>query len=54
MKVCQSWTANKIFLRSTISAIAPAGKVNNVYGSAETVAISEIMTVDAPSEFSAQ
>src|SRR4029077_6225490 len=37
-----------------MSAIAPAGKVNNVEGSAETVAIREIITVEAPSECSAQ
>jgi hypothetical protein len=37
-----------------MSAMAPAGKVNSVYGSAETVAISEISRVEAPSESSAQ
>jgi hypothetical protein len=37
-----------------MSAMAPAGKVNSVEGSAETVAISEISTVEALSECSAQ
>jgi len=37
-----------------MSAIAPAGKVNRVEGSAETVAISEISTVVAPTEYGAQ
>jgi hypothetical protein len=37
-----------------MSAMAPAGRVNSAKGSAETVAISEMSTVEAPSEFSAQ
>jgi hypothetical protein len=37
-----------------MSAIAPAIKVNNVAGRAETVAINEMTTVEAPSALSAQ
>ena len=37
-----------------MSAIAPAGKVNRVYGSAETVAINEIRKVEAPNLCSAR
>jgi hypothetical protein len=37
-----------------MSAIVPAGKVNSVAGSAETVAISEISTILAPKLCSVQ
>jgi hypothetical protein len=42
------FTAQKIFLRSTMSASAPAGNVNSANGRAESVDISEIRKAESP------
>jgi hypothetical protein len=48
IETCHRFTPHKIFLRSTMSASAPAGNVNSANGRAETVDISEIRKAESP------